>query len=53
MERTDQNAQQPTPHTARDCHLCACLRHPALAQQGRALKTHLADNPFPRQVVTA
>jgi len=53
---TDPQAPQPTPkhdHTARNCHLCATLRHPAQAAQGRALTRHLAQNPLPRQQVTA
>ncbi|MFJ5259109.1 hypothetical protein ACIQAC_01360 [Streptomyces sp. NPDC088387] len=49
MERTDQPDPQPTPHTARDCALCGTLRHPAQAKAGRALRTHLAANPLPRQ----
>lgn len=45
---------QPTPaHNSRDCHLCASLRHPGQAAQGRALAKHLAANPFPRQEVTS
>jgi hypothetical protein len=53
---TDPQAQQPTPqhdHTARACHLCATLRHPAQAKQGRALRAHLVANPLPRQQVSA
>lgn len=53
---TDPQAQQPTPkhdHTARACHLCSTLRHPAQAKQGRALTRHLTAHPFPRQVVQA
>lgn len=49
MERTDQPKPQPTPHTARDCNLCASFRHPATAAQGRALRAHLDANPLPRQ----
>lgn len=49
MERTDQPKPQPTPHTARDCNLCASFRHPATSAQGRALKKHLAEHPLPRQ----
>lgn len=48
-ERTDQPAGQPTPHTTRACNLCASLRHPALANQGRALRKHLAAHPLPQQ----
>jgi hypothetical protein len=40
---------QPEKHTARDCQLCGTLRHPAQAKQGRALREHLAQRPFPRQ----
>lgn len=43
----------PGAQTARDCPLCATLRHPAQAKQGRALRKHLAEHPFPRQQVTA
>lgn len=50
---TDQHAPQPSPHSARTCHLCASLSHPALAAQGRALRAHLAEHPLPRQAVTA
>lgn len=54
MDRSDQAPQQPTPtHDPRTCNLCASLRHPALAKQGRALTKHLKANPFPRQAVTA
>jgi hypothetical protein len=50
--------QEPTQHqhpkhAARACHLCATLRHPAQAKQGRALTRHLTAHPFPRQVVQA
>ncbi|WP_314411397.1 hypothetical protein [Streptomyces sp. DSM 40484] len=52
--RTDQPDPGPTPgHTARDCALCAILRHPAQAKQGRALTRHLAHSPFPVQQVGA
>lgn len=51
---------QPQPHqhspgarTARDCRLCATLRHPGQAAQGRALTKHLAEHPLPRQAVQA
>lgn len=48
MERTDQNHPKHDPRT---CNLCASLRHPGLAKQGRALRTHLAENPFPQQAM--
>lgn len=45
---------QPHPkHDPRTCQLCAGLRHPATARQGRALTRHLAAHPFPRQAVAA
>ncbi|WP_164992341.1 hypothetical protein [Streptomyces sp. L2] len=47
--RTDQPNHEHSPHTARDCNLCASLRHPARAAEGRALDKHLAANPLPRQ----
>lgn len=52
---TDQPRGQHTPgaHTARDCKLCATLRHPAQAKNGRALTAHLTAHPFPRQAVNA
>jgi hypothetical protein len=40
---------QPPKHDPRACHLCASLRHPGQAAQGRALAKHLAANPFPKQ----
>ncbi|MGW5616246.1 hypothetical protein [Streptomyces sp. NPDC003877] len=40
--------QQPA-HDSRACNLCGTLRHPAQAAQGRALRHHLAENPFPQQ----
>lgn len=40
---------QPEKHAPRACNLCASLRHPATAASGRALTTHLAEHPFPRQ----
>lgn len=43
----------PGAHNPRDCNLCAVLRHPAQAKQGRALTAHLTEHPFPRQAVTA
>jgi hypothetical protein len=50
---TDQHASQPSPHDPRACKLCAFLRHPGQAAQGRALRAHLAENPLPRQAVSA
>ncbi|MFM9616823.1 hypothetical protein ACKI14_02535 [Streptomyces turgidiscabies] len=44
--RTD--PQQPA-HDPRACKLCAVGRHPAQAQQRRALREHLKTNPLPRQ----
>lgn len=56
-------SKQPTPQpahrhspgarTARDCGLCATLRHPGQAAQGRALTAHLKANPLPRQAVAS
>jgi hypothetical protein len=48
-DRNGQPAQQPTPHTARNCHLCGSLRHPGLTAQGRALRAHLTQHPLPQQ----
>ncbi|MFE3031547.1 hypothetical protein ACFXKY_07850 [Streptomyces canus] len=55
MKPTDQQPHQHSPgaRTARDCHLCALLRHPAQAQQGRTLAKYLAVFPLPRQAVSA
>lgn len=55
MDRIDQAPHQHSPgaQTARDCPLCATLRHPGQAAQGRALTKHLAANPLPRQAVQA
>jgi hypothetical protein len=55
QEPTDQQPHQHSPdaQTARDCRLCAVLRHPGQATQGRALRQHLAANPLPRQAVQA
>lgn len=52
---TDQPGEQhsPDPHIPRTCPLCAFLRHPAQAAQGRALTKHLAVAPFPKQAVGA
>ena len=46
MEPTEHT---PDQHSPRDCKLCAVLRHPAQAAQGRALTKHLKTNPLPRQ----
>lgn len=43
----------PSPHDPRTCRLCASLRHPGMARDGRALTAHLAEQPFPRQAVSA
>ena len=52
--RIGQPAGQPTPpHNPKTCASCGFLRHPAQAKQGRALRKHLAEHPFPRQQVTA
>lgn len=40
-------------HNPRACRLCASLRHPAQAKQGRALTEHLAQHPFPKQDLSA
>lgn len=48
-----QHQHSPGARTARDCHLCATLRHPAQAKQGRALTAHLAAHPFPKQAAAA
>lgn len=40
---------QPEKHNPRTCQPCGTLRHPAQAAQGRALKKHLAQHPFPQQ----
>lgn len=44
---------QHQKHDPRTCPLCASLRHPAQAAQGRALRAHLAAHPLPRQAATA
>ncbi|MFE9764639.1 hypothetical protein ACFYPC_08930 [Streptomyces sp. NPDC005808] len=36
-------------HNPKTCQLCASLRHPGVARDGRALTKHLAANPFPKQ----
>lgn len=49
-------SDKPTPahqHAARDCRLCATLRHPAQAKNGRALTVHLKTNPLPRQTAAS
>jgi hypothetical protein len=44
--------QPPKPkHDPRNCNLCATLRHPATAREGRALTKHLAVSPFPKMAV--
>lgn len=40
-------------HNPRRCRLCASLRHPATAHEGRALTAHLAEHPFPKQDLDA
>jgi len=42
---------KPTPgtHNPKTCQLCASLRHPAQARNGRALTKHLNAHPFPQQ----
>ncbi|MFC8361111.1 hypothetical protein ACFUIY_14710 [Streptomyces griseorubiginosus] len=54
-ERTDQQSHQHSPGaaTARDCHLCAFLRHPAQAKAGRTLQRYLAVFPLPKQGANA
>lgn len=49
----DRNGQQHPKHDPRACNLCASLRHPAQAANGRALRKHLAERPFPQQAVQA
>ena len=41
----------PGTHNPKRCALCASLRHPGQAAQGRALTAHLKTNPLPRQAV--
>ena len=55
QEPTSQPHPQHSPGapTARDCNLCASLRHPAMAAEGRKLTKHLATNPLPRQAAAA
>ena len=48
-DRSSPPPKQHSPHTARNCNLCAVLRHPGQAAQGRALRKHLAQHPFPMQ----
>ena len=54
-DRSHQPAHQHSPDapTARDCRLCATLRHPAQAKNRRALTAHLKANPLPRQAVAS
>jgi hypothetical protein len=54
-EPTDQQPHQHSPDaaTARDCRLCAIIRHPAQAKNRRALTAHLKNNPLPRQAVAS
>jgi hypothetical protein len=54
-ERIDQPREQHTPgaHNPKRCDLCASLRHPAQAKNGRALTAHLKAHPLPRQAVGA
>lgn len=49
----DRSHPQHPKHDPRACNLCATLRHPGQAIQGRALTRHLAAHPFPRQAVTS
>ena len=54
MDRIDQHDPRPTPtHNRKTCRLCAVLRHPGQAAQGRALTKHLAQHPFPKQGASA
>lgn len=55
QEPTQQPAHQHSPdaRTARDCRLCATLKHPGQAAEGRALTKHLAAHPLPRQAAQA
>lgn len=43
----------PGAHNPKRCNLCATLRHPGQAAEGRALTTHLKTNPLPRQAVAS
>lgn len=54
-DRSGASPTEPSPaaHNPKTCALCATLRHPAQAKQGRALTKHLAANPLPRQAVQA
>jgi len=53
-DRIDLHPAQPIPtHNPKTCHLCATLRHPAQAKNGRALTKHLAADPFPVQAARA
>ena len=46
MKPTDQHTGK---HDPRACNLCASLRHPGTAAQGRALAAHLREHPMPKQ----
>ena len=45
--------QHSCKHNPKRCNLCATLRHPAQAKQGRKLTAHLKTNPLPRQTVAS
>lgn len=54
MKPSDQHDSKPSPkHDPRTCGLCAVLRHPGQAAQGRSLTKHLAAHPFPKQGASA
>jgi hypothetical protein len=54
VKPSDQHDPKPSPkHDPRTCALCAVLRHPGQAAQGRALRAHLAAHPLPRQGANA
>lgn len=50
MKPSDQHSPK---HDPRDCQLCASLRHPAQARQGRTLAKYLAVFPLPKQGANA
>jgi hypothetical protein len=54
-DRIDPQPHQHSPGapTARDCRLCATLKHPGQAAEGRKLTAHLKSNPLPRQAVAS
>lgn len=52
-DRVKPTQPQHPKHDPRTCQLCASLRHPGMAKQGRALQDHLAAHPFPKQAVSA